>query len=166
MLDSGYHNIVLRGDAMNLSKINGTEKIQVVVFQLAGAEYAVEITFVEEINRLMNITRVPHTPSYIEGVINLRGSIIPIINLHKKFDLIIPQFDNHTRIIVFKINDIEAAIIVDKVSEVIYLDVANIVEDKQFFSPINAEVIKGMVKVEDRLLIILDLGKMLDTEIN
>jgi len=150
---------------MNLSNTNETENqkmIQVVVFHLAGVEYAVEITYVEEINRFMNITRVPHAPSYIEGVINLRGSIIPIINLHNKFNLTGQKFDNYTRIIVFKINDILAAIIVDKVSEVIFLDVANIAEDTQFFSPINAEVIEGMVKVEDRLIILLDLMKLLD----
>ncbi|HPT69028.1 MAG TPA: chemotaxis protein CheW [Syntrophomonas sp.] len=150
---------------MNLSNTNETENqkmIQVVVFHLAGVEYAVEITYVEEINRFMNITRVPHAPSYIEGVINLRGSIIPIINLHNKFNLTGQKFDNYTRIIVFKINDILAAIIVDKVSEVIFLDVANIAEDTQFFSPINAEVIEGMVKVEDRLIILLDLMKLFD----
>lgn len=164
MFDSGYYDFVLRGNAMNLSNKNemekNQEKVQVVVFQLAGAEYAVEITCVEEINRFMNITRVPHAPSYIEGVINLRGSIIPIINLHKKFNLAGQKFDNHTRIIVLKINDIEAAIIVDKVSEVMFLDVANIAENTQFFSPINAEVIEGIVKVEDRLIIVLDLIKL------
>lgn len=151
---------------MNLSNTNemekNQEKIQVVVFHLAGVEYAVKITYVEEINRFMNITRVPHAPSYIEGVINLRGSIIPIINLHKKFNLAGQKIDNNTRIIVLKINDIEAAIIVDKVSEVVFLDIANIAKDTQFFSPINAEVIEGMVKVEERLIIILDLMKLFD----
>jgi len=99
-------------------------------------------------------------------VINLRGSIIPIINLHKKFNLAGQNFDERTRVIIFGIDNIKAAIIVDKVSGVMRLDVANIVEDNQFFSPINTEVIKGMIKVEDRLMIILDLEKMLDTEIN
>jgi purine-binding chemotaxis protein CheW len=142
------------------------EKVQMVIFHLAGAEYAVEITYVEEINRYMNITRVPHAPSYIEGVINLRGNIIPIINLHKKFNLAGQKIDNFTRIIVLKIDDIEAAIIVDKVAEVMFLDVANMSEDTRFFSPINAEVIEGMVKVEDRLIIVLNLGKLLAWEIN
>lgn len=149
-----------------MNKQSYGEKIQVVVFHLAGAEYAVEIKHVEEINRLVNITRVPHAPSYIEGVINLRGSIIPIINLHKKFSLAGQEFNRHTRIIVLKMNDIKAAIIVDKVSEVAYLDVDNIVADTQFFSPINAEVIEGMVRVQDRLIIVLDLIKLLDKEIH
>ncbi len=155
---------------MNLCNANemekNQEKVQMVIFHLAGAEYAVEITYVEEINRYMNITRVPHAPSYIEGVINLRGNIIPIINLHKKFNLAGQKIDNFTRIIVLKIDDIEAAIIVDKVAEVMFLDVANMSEDTRFFSPINAEVIEGMVKVEDRLIIVLNLGKLLAWEIN
>ncbi|NLV21263.1 MAG: purine-binding chemotaxis protein CheW [Syntrophomonadaceae bacterium] len=158
---------------MSLPKVNELEenqvhdeKVQVVAFHLAGAEYAVEIKYIEEINRLINITRVPRAPFYIEGVINLRGSIIPIINLHKKFNLAGQNFDERTRVIIFGIDNIKAAIIVDKVSGVMRLDVANIVEDNQFFSPINTEVIKGMIKVEDRLMIILDLEKMLDTEIN
>ncbi len=142
------------------------QRIQVVVFHLAGAEYAVEIKHVEEINRLINITRVPHAPSYIEGVINLRGSIIPLFNLHKKFNLDGQIFDRHTRIIFLKMNDIKAAIIVDKVSEVAYLELDKMVADTQFFSPINAEVMEGMVKVEDRLIIVLDLIKLLDKEIH
>ncbi|HPF21318.1 MAG TPA: chemotaxis protein CheW [Syntrophomonas sp.] len=157
---------------MSLSKVpleknqSPGETMQVVVFFLAGAEYAVEIKQVEEINRLLNITRVPHAPSYIEGVINLRGNIIPVINLHKKFNLSGQEFDPQTRIIVLKINDLNAAIIVDRVSEVIYLEVDHIVADTQFFSPINAEVIEGMVKREDRLIIVLDLLKLLNKEIN
>lgn len=140
------------------------EKVQVVAFQLAGTEYALEIKYVEEINRLINITRVPRAPFYIEGLINLRGNIIPVINLHKKFNLASQAFDERTRTIVCHINDIKAAIIVDKVSEVMHLDVAEIVFDNYFFSPINTELIKGMVKVEDRLIVILDLEKLLDTD--
>lgn len=143
-----------------------SQKIQVVAFQLANAEYAAEIINVQEINRLINITRVPHTLPYIEGVINLRGYIIPVINLHKKFNLVSQSFDEDTRIIVFQFDDIKAAIIVDQVSEVLQLDTAQIDKSEHLYTSIDAEVIKGMVKVEDRLLIILDLEKMLHTEIN
>ena len=145
------------------NQISG-EKIQVVAFQLSNAEYAVEITSVQEINRLINITRVPHAPLYIEGVINLRGNIIPVINLHKKFNLFGQSFDEDTRIIVFQFDDIKAAIIVDQVSEVLQLDTAEIDESEHLYSSIDANLIKGMAKIDNRLLILLDLEKMLSTE--
>ena len=139
-------------------------KIQVVAFQLSNAEYAVEITSVQEINRLINITRVPHAPFYIEGVINLRGNIIPAINLHKKFNLSGQSFDEDTRIIVFQFADVKAAIIVDQVSEVLQLDTADIDESEHLYSSIDAHLIKGMAKIDNRLLILLDLEKMLSME--
>lgn len=156
---------------MSLPETNGLqriwvhdEKVQVVTFQVAGTEYAVEVKYVEEINRLINITRVPRAPFYIEGLINIRGSIIPVINLYKKFNLAGQVFNAQTRIIVFRVNAIKAAIIVDKVAEVMHLNVGRIVFDNYFFSPINTELIKGMVKVEDRMMVILDLEKLLDTD--
>lgn len=141
-------------------------KIQVVAFELASAEYAVDILHVQEINRLINITRVPRSPNYIEGVINLRGNIIPVINLHKKFNLANQGFDEDTRIIGFQFDDIKVAIIVDSVSEVIQIDCLNIEETGQLYSSIDTDAIKGMAKIEGRVLILLDLEKMLIAEIN
>jgi len=141
-----------------------SKKIQVVAFQLSNAEYAVEITSVQEINRLINITRVPRAPLYIEGVINLRGNIIPVINLHKKFNLSGQNFDEDTRVIVFQFADIKAAIIVDRVSEVLLLDTAEIDESQHLYSSIDADLIKGMAQIDNRLLILLDLKKMFSTE--
>jgi purine-binding chemotaxis protein CheW len=138
----------------------------VVAFELANAEYAVDILNVQEINRLINITRVPRSPSYIEGVINLRGNIIPVINLHKKFNLASQGFDEDTRIIVFQFDEIKAAIIVDSVAEVIQLDRFNIEESGQLYSSIDTEAIQGMAKIEERVLILLDLEKILIAEIN
>jgi purine-binding chemotaxis protein CheW len=145
---------------------NSDHKIQVVAFELANAEYAVDILHVQEINRLINITRVPRSPSYIEGVINLRGNIVPVINLHKKFNLASPGFDEDTRIIVFQFAEIKAAIIVDSVAEVIQLDRFNIEESGQLYSSIDTEAIQGMAKIDERVLILLDLEKILIAEIN
>lgn len=145
---------------------NNVDIIQVVAFQLAEAEYAVEISNVQEINRLLNITRVPKAPAYIEGVINLRGNIIPVINLHKKFNLESQSFDEDTRIIVFQFNDIKAAVIVDSVSEVIQIERDNVEETTSIYSSIDTEAIKGMAKIEERVLILLDLERMLNAEIN
>ncbi len=137
------------------------EQIQVVAFQLGNEEYAVDILNVQEINRLLKITRVPRSPDYIDGVVNLRGSIIPVINLHKKFNMEISGNDEDTRIIVFQFDDIKAGIIVDKVSEVLHINQKNIEETASVYNSIDAETIKGVARVDDRLLILLDLQKLL-----
>jgi len=141
------------------------EQIQVVAFQLGNEEYAVDIINVQEINRLLNITRVPRSPDYIDGVVNLRGNIIPVINLHKKFNMDITSEDEDTRIIVFQFEDVKAGIIVDKVSEVLHLNISDIEATAKVYNSIDAEIIKGVARVEDRLLILLDLQKLLGIDI-
>jgi len=140
--------------------------IQVVAFQLGNEEYAVDILNVQEINRLLNITRVPRSPAYIDGVVNLRGNIIPVINLHKKFNLEKIGDDEDTRIIVFQFDDVKAGIIVDKVSEVLHLNLNNIEETAKVYNSIDADIIKGVAKVGDRLLILLDLQKLLGIDLS
>ncbi len=142
------------------------DKIQVVAFQLGKEEYAVDILNVQEINRLLNITRVPRSPAYIDGVVNLRGNIIPVINLHKKFNLGKTGDNEDTRIIVFQFDDVKAGIIVDKVSEVLHLNLNDIEETAKVYNSIDAEIIKGVAKVGDRLLILLDLQKLLGIDLS
>lgn len=139
-------------------------QIQVVAFQLGDEEYAVDIINVQEINRLLNITRVPRSPYYIDGVVNLRGSIVPVVNLHKKFNMEISSNDEDTRIIVFQFEDVKAGIIVDKVSEVLHINLNDVEETAKVYNSIDAEIIKGVARVDDRLLILLDLQKLLGIE--
>lgn len=152
-------NMTVDNEAQETQLLN--EQIQVVAFQLGNEEYAVDILNVQEINRLLNITRVPRSPAYIDGVVNLRGSIIPVINLHKKFNMDISGNDEDTRIIVFQFDDVKAGIIVDRVSEVLHLSLNDIEETAAVYNTIDAETIKGVARVDDRLLILLDLQKLL-----
>jgi purine-binding chemotaxis protein CheW len=142
---------------------NQDEEIQVVAFRLGKEEYAVDILNVQEIIRLLNITRVPRAEDHIEGVVNLRGNIIPIINLHKQFNLQSAGKEEDRRIIVFQFDDLKAGIIVDEVSEVLRLVKADIEETAKVYSSISAEHIQGIAKVNDRLLILLDLLKILES---
>jgi purine-binding chemotaxis protein CheW len=139
------------------------DEIQVVAFNLGKEEYAVDILNVMEINRLLNITRVPRAEGHIEGVVNLRGNIIPIINLHKQFNLESLGNEEDKRIIVFQFDDLKAGIIVDEVSEVLRLNKEDIEETDKVYSSINTEHIRGIAKVNDRLLILLDLLKILES---
>lgn len=141
---------------------SSSDEYQVVAFKLGREEYAVDVLNVQGIERLLNITRVPRTKDYIEGVMNLRGNIIPVVNLHKKFNLDSFGSDDNKRIIVFQFDDIHVGIIVDEVSEVLRLNVNDIEETAKIYDSISAEHIKGIAKVNDRLLILLDLLKILE----
>lgn len=139
-----------------------TRDIQVVAFKLGKEEYAVDILHVQEINRLLNITRVPRTEKYIEGVVNLRGNIVPIINLHTKYSIQSAGDEEDKRIIVFQIDDLKVGIIVDEVSEVINIKARDIEETGRVYESTSSEHIKGVAKVDDRLMILLDLNRIFD----
>lgn len=149
-------NINAQGDYLD------KEEIQVVAFQLGNEEYAVDILNVQEIIRLLNITRVPRTEKHIEGVINLRGNIIPVINLHTRFNLGSTGNEEDKRIIVFQFDDIKAGIIVDEVSEVLRISRMEIESTEKVYSAIDTEHIKGIAKIDGRLLILLDLLKIIE----
>lgn len=137
------------------------DEIQVAAFRLGREEYAVDILKVQEINRLFSITRVPRSDKNIDGVVNLRGNIIPVINLHRKFNIEAVGDSDKKRIIVFQLDEVKAGIIVDEVSEVLIVKNSNIEETSQVYNSMDAELIKGIAKVGERLLIILDLEKLL-----
>lgn len=138
------------------------DEIQVVAFQLGNEEYAVDILYVMEINRLLNITRVPHSGPYIEGVINLRGNIIPVINLHTRFNLQASDGEDNKRIIVFQFDEVKVGIIVDEVSEVLRIKQSHIEPAAKVYGTLDTEHIKGIARVDERLLILLDLAKIIE----
>ena len=137
-----------------------SEILQLVTFRLGNEDYAVNILKVQEINRMKEITRVPNTPTYVEGVINLRGKVIPVINLRSKFGLSDKDSDTQSRIMIMDIQGITMGLVVDAVSEVLRIP-ANIVEPTPpMASNINTEYIKGIAKLEDRLIILLDMDML------
>ncbi len=139
-----------------------SEEFQVVAFKLGQEEYGADVLNVQEINRPLNITRVPRTQEYIEGVVNLRGNIVPVINLHTKFNIKGQGSEDDKRIIVFQFDDLKVGIIVDEVSEVIRLKTSDIEETAKVYNAMTVEHIKGIAKVNSRLLILLDLPKILE----
>ena len=154
--------------SMNEELITKKEEdlLQVVAFNLGKEEYIIGIYNVYEVNRNMNITRVPHAVSYIEGVMNLRGNIVTVINLHEKFGL--DHFGNKDdrRIIICNLNDTTVGIIVDKVSEVLHIDTKKIEATGQVNTALDERIIKGIAKIDERILILLDIDKLLDIENN
>jgi purine-binding chemotaxis protein CheW len=137
------------------------ELIQLVSFNLDREEYGVEVLKVREIIRMPVVTRVPNTPHYVEGVINLRGKVIPIISMRKKFGLTEAESDKQTRIIVMEVDGELKGFIVDAVSEVIRISSSEIQPSPAVVaSGIEQECISGVINQTQRLLVLLDLEKM------
>ena len=139
-------------------------EIQFVVFKLGEEEFGIPITQVREINRLTNPTKIPKSPSFVEGVINLRGQIIPIVDMKKRFDLELTEYGNEARFIVVEIKDQICGIVVDAVSEVLRIQTASIEPPPGMISSIDVEYIAGVGKIGDRLLIVLDINKLLSED--
>lgn len=141
--------------------------IQLVTFKIGGEEFGVEILKVQEIIRMMPITRVPSTPPFMEGVINLRGKVLPVIGLRKRFGLPLQENDAQTRIIVMEVHDKIVGFLVDAVSEVLRIPENTVVAPPAVVAGVGSEYIRGVGKLDDRLLILLDLDALLaDMDVN
>lgn len=138
------------------------KEMQLVVFRLGTEEYAVDIYQVQEINRLLNITRVPRAPDFVEGVINLRGTVIPVLNLHRRLGLSLRAATDQTRIVILKAGDILAGVIVDEVNEVIRIGEDQVEEASNLTSAAETNLIMGVGKLGERLIILLNVEKILN----
>lgn len=137
---------------------------QIVGFKLNSEEYALEIDNVQEIIKKVKTTRVPRSKAYINGVVNLRGIVIPIINLKYRFLMGSQNYDDNLRIIILKVNGISAGIMVDSVSEVIEVEEKYILPNpKQANTEISADYLNGVCKIdEERLMTLLNIEKVLE----
>lgn len=136
-------------------------EIQVVAFSIAKEEYAIDILAVQEIIRPTAITRVPKAPSYIEGVINLRGNVVPVINLRCRFGMVEGEQTETSRVIILNIHEMKIGITVDSVTEVIRIN-ENDVEVPDLSDSLDKRFVKGVGKYNGRLLILLDLEEILE----
>lgn len=135
--------------------------IQLVTFKIGEEEFGVDILKVQEIIRMMPITKVPNAPNFVEGVINLRGSVIPIIDMRKRFGMSANAHDAQTRITVMDLQGQVVGFVVDAVREVLRIKESTIEPPPAVVSGIGSEYLKGVGKLDDRLLILLDLDKLL-----
>ena len=141
------------------------ERMQLVSFILDREEYGVEVLKVREIIRMPNITRVPNTPHYLEGVINLRGKVIPIISLRKRFSLDVAENDSRTRIMVMDMASELTGFIVDSVAEVIRITAGEIQSAPPVVAGnVDQEYFSGVINRADRLLVLLDLERLFSQE--
>jgi purine-binding chemotaxis protein CheW len=139
-------------------------EIQFVIFKLDKESFGVEISTVESIIKMQTITRMPQAPQFIEGITNLRGRILPVIDLRKRFN--IPQIDitKETRMVVVNLNNTTVGMVVDSVDEVLRINDETIVPAPSIAVSVDAQFIRGIAKTGQSLVILLDLFKVLDTE--
>ncbi|MCX6081230.1 MAG: chemotaxis protein CheW [Chloroflexi bacterium] len=135
---------------------------QLVVFDLAGESYGINIAAVESIIKMQTITQLPQAPVYVKGVTNLRGSVLPVIDLRTRFGLDVREIVRETRIIIIMMGAIKVGVVVDAVSEVLRVPEESIEPLPALVSSVNTIFLKGIVHLVDRLIILLDLGKVLD----
>lgn len=141
-----------------------SEMLQLVTFEVGEEEYAVDILSVQEINRMMELTRIPQSPPEVEGVINLRGRIIPVIDLRKRFGMTASERDENSRIVVVEVQERTIGFIVDRVHEVLRIEPGIVEPAPSMVGSIDSEYISGVGKLDDRLLILLDLTKLFGAE--
>jgi len=151
MSEESYHDI----------KTNNNE-IQLVVFQLGEEEYGIDVSQVKEIIKMRRVTKVPRSPKFVEGVINLRGQLTTVMDLRKRFNIGAGDMDDNTRIVVAEVKNNPIGIIVDSVSAVLKVPEKDIDQTPSAIAAeIDAEFLKGVGKVGERLIILLDLARVL-----
>jgi len=141
---------------------NGKNKY--LTFFLGDEQYGIDISQVKEIIAIMKITHIPRTPSYVSGVINLRGSIIPVIDTRGRFGMELQEYGEQTAIIIVEIKKVSIGFVVDKVEEVLSVDEANIAEPPKFGTNINTDFIKTMSRIGDNVIMNLDIEKLFEAE--
>lgn len=152
------------------SSINTIDKqteqniLQLVSFNIADEEFAIDILNIQEINRISDVTRVPNTPEFVKGVINLRGKVVPVIDLRLRLGQSATERNSNTRIIVFEVEGKIIGFIVDKVNEVIRINSSATEPPPSIVSGIDAKYITAIAKISERLLILLDLKAIISLD--
>ena len=136
--------------------------MKVIIFQLMDKEYAISVDIVQGIEKMLSITRVPKTPSYVNGVLNLRGAVTPIVDLRARFGLEVKETDESTRIIIVTLEDYDVGLIVDAANDVLDIPVESIEPQPEVVGSVEVDFISGVAKVDKRLLVMLNLEKVLE----
>lgn len=145
-----------------MTNLTEQQMMKVIVFQLADKEYAIPVSHVQGIEKLMHITRVPKTPHFVKGVINLRGVVTPIIDLRERFNLPITGNEDTTRIIIVMLENMEVGFVVDSANDVLDIAADTIEQQPEVVGSLEEEFISGVAKLDKRLLILLHLDKVLN----
>ena len=137
---------------------------QFVIFNVNNEDFGIEISQVSSIEKPLEIYKVPNTPHFIEGLINLRGKVYTVFNLRKKFNLPFTGMDENSKIVIVNVNSTMAGFIVDEVKEILKVEDETIEETPSSLSGINRRYLTGIAKVGEKIILLLDLSKILTSE--
>lgn len=140
------------------------ETSQFVTFLIAGEVYGVEVLRVQEIIGMTNVTHVPNSMHFMKGVINLRGTVVPVVDMRLRFNMDEKDYDNFTVILIVEVKGHMVGMIVDSVADVVDIPVKNIQDTPHFSASIQTDYIKGIGRIEEDLVIVLDVDRILSTE--
>ena len=137
---------------------------QLVVFNLANEDYGVDIGAVDGIVKMQAITKVPQAPDFVEGITNMRGEVLPVLDLRKRFGLPLSETSKDTRIVNVEVDGVKVGMVVDAVTEVLRVAEEEVEPPSPLVTTVDSAFITGIAKVDSRLIILLDLAKVLSTE--
>lgn len=140
------------------------ERGQYVIFRLGDSEFGVEIGQVLRIMRLMEVTRVPRAPNFLEGVVNIHGEMVPVVDLKKRFELPWQEYGDKARILVVEVEGQTVGMIVDSVTEIAWIPTSAIEPPPEMVAEISGVYLTGLGRLDDRLIIFLNLSRVLTTE--
>ncbi len=143
---------------------NGAAERQLVIFDLSVEAYGVDIGAVREIIRMQDITAVPRTPDFVEGVINLRGKVTPVVDLRKKLGVAIAERSDENRIVVMDIGGQDIGMVVDAVTEVLRIPGDSVEPASSVVTSADSDYLMGIVKLDSKLIILLNLAKVLSIQ--
>jgi len=147
---------------MNLN--NNDSSREVLAFKLGEEEYGIDILSVQEIRGYERVTRIANSPDFIKGVVNLRGVIVPIVDLRIKFNIAAPTYDSTTVVIVLNLGKRTVGIVVDSVSDVTNLSAEEIRSAPEMGSSLNTDYLTGLGTLDERLLILLDIVRLMSSD--
>lgn len=159
----GLDDTTVQESASPEDKADDSDEKQLVVFDLASGLYGLDIGYVREIIRVQNVTKVPGTPFFVEGVINLRGKIVPVIDLRKKLNLDVVEQTAESRIVVVDVVNGQVGVIVDAVTEVLRIPVSSIESSTFIVAGNGSNHMNGIAKIGDKMIVLLDLSAMLSS---
>ena len=139
-------------------------QVQLVTFRVGGEEFGLDVFQVHEILRYTEPTAMPKAPAFVEGVLDVRGSLVPVVDLRKRFELHEVPYDDDTRIILVDFQGERLGLIVDEVSEVLRVPETSVAAPPQYVRGLAAEFIRGIVRLESRLVVLLDLERILSSQ--
>lgn len=149
---------------VDIQSENTADRREYLTFRLGAEEYCIDILKVQEIRGYESVTSIANTPDFIKGVVNLRGNIVPIVDLRLKFRLPAVSYDSTTIVIILNLGKKMTGVVVDSVSDVIAVGTAQIKPAPRFGATINTEFISGMAMVDDRMLIVVDIEKLMSSD--